>query len=108
MSFKNHVKCGVRFCAIVLQLTEEAAGFFCDIQTIFSCHHLYCPDWALCDFVLFPQNEIQVGRGVKLLSKEMRPQVFILSKNGLVRRKVFDFYDCGNFEMTDVDRKHKG
>lgn len=30
-------------------------------------------------------------------AKEMRPQVFILSKNGLERGKIFDFYDCGNF-----------
>lgn len=34
--------------------------------------------------------------------------MFILSKNGFERGKVFDFYVCGNFEMTDVDRKHKG
>lgn len=28
MSFKNHVKCGVRLCAIVLQQTEEAGVVF--------------------------------------------------------------------------------
>lgn len=28
MSFRNHVKCGVCLCAIVLQQTEEAGVFF--------------------------------------------------------------------------------
>lgn len=110
VSFRNHVKCGVCLCAIVLQQTEEAGVIFFFLWHL---DNLFMPPpllprlgslW-LCPLTPKWNSSWQWGHA---FAKEMRPQVFILSKNGLERGKVFDFYDCGNFEMTDVDRKHKG